>query len=187
MVSGMFLALSAVFSQTPFVERLVHFEISGVAFSAPSEWVAQTREGAARFDTPEGDAFIDLEIQELTPFQGPTACVDQMMTTIVKEGWERISVDKHPAVRWMGTEPGNKEEIPSAEEAERLALGQSIDTRVTAIWIMGCNGARRWLLKMSAKTRDAGKYGPTFRRVRESFKYKVHANLGAKSPPAKNR
>jgi len=186
MFSGLVFALSATLLSQPFVEKLVPFEVSALSFLAPAEWVAQVREGAARFDTPEGDAFIEIGIAELNPFEGPLPCLNEMIERVELQGWERISVDKHPAARWMGTKPGDKEEIPSAEEAERIALGQAIDTRITDIVIMGCNGARKWVLRMSAKTRDAGKYGPTFRRVRESFQYKAHANLGAR-PPTKSK
>jgi hypothetical protein len=173
-------ALSATLLSQTHIEPLTAFDVSGVAFLAPVDWPAQVKEGAARFDTPEGDAFIEIGIAMLEPFQGPKECLEEMVQKVELKGWERISVDKYPAARWMGTKPGDKEELPSAEEAERMALGKAIDTRVTEIVMMGCNGARKWFLRMSAKTRDAGKYGPTFRRVRESFQYKVHANLGAK-------
>jgi hypothetical protein len=185
MASGFLLALSATLLSQPFVEKLTSFEVSAVSFVAPAGWVAQVKEGAARFDTPEGDAFIEIGVAELEPFQSPRECLEEMIQRVELRGWERISIDKHPAARWMGTKPGDKAEIPSAEEAERIALGKTVDTRVTDIVIMGCNGARKWVLRMSAKTRDAAQYGPTFRRVRESFQYRAHANLGARPPPAK--
>ena len=178
-------AVGATLLSQPFVEPLVAFEVSSVAFMAPSEWVLQKNERAARFDTPEGDAFIHVDIVELNPFESARECLEEMINKEERQGWERISVDKYPAARWVATRPGDAEAMPSAEEAERLALGKEVDTRVTDIWILGCNGARRWILRMGAKTRDAAKYGPTFRRVRESFQYKVHATLSTRAPAKK--
>jgi len=183
MPSGFLLALSATLLSQPFVEKLTSFNVSAISFLAPAEWVAQVKEGAARFDTPEGDAFIEVGIAELDPFQSPRECLEEMIQRVELKGWERISIDKYPAARWLGTKPGDADEIPSAEEAERIALGKAVDTRVTDIVIMGCNGARKWVLRMSAKTREAAKYGPTFRRVRESLQYRAHATLKAQPKP----
>jgi len=179
-------ALLSQAASGPFVERLVPFEVSAVAFLAPAEWVAQLGEKAARFDTAEGDAFIDIGIAELNPFESPRECLEEMIQKVELKGWQMISIDRYPAARWAETRPGRKDDILLAEEAERAALGKAIDTRVTEIILMGCNGARKWVLRMSAKTRDANKYGPTFRRVYESFKYRTHAKLAPKPKARSN-
>ena len=172
----------------PYVEKLERIEVSAVSFLRPVDWVMpEAREGAARFDTPEGDAYIDIKIVELDPFESPHTCLAAMIqavTSIDVKGWQSITIHKYPAARYVETKPGDTTSIPSAEEAERLAKGQTVDMRVTEINIMGCNGARKWFLVMSAKTRDASKYGPIFRRVMESFQYHVQAKSGAK-PRAK--
>ena len=178
MFAGFLWVLGLALSSTPFVEPMARQEVGGVSFLAPSQWVkVQSKAGGAtRFETPEGDAFIEIGVAELNPIQSPSECLKEMVQRVEGEyrGWVSISMDDRPAARWMGTKPGDKEELPSAQEGDSRVLGKEMDTRITEITFMGCNGARQWYLNMSAKTRDAGKYGPTFRRVRESFQYAKH-------------
>ncbi|MCL2178973.1 MAG: hypothetical protein FWC28_01410, partial [Proteobacteria bacterium] len=149
--------------------------------AAAQRKAGQLKGAEARFDIRGGDAFIEVWVAELNPFESPRDCLGEMIQKVELKGWKHILIDGYPAARWIGTRAGGEEGIPLAEEEGNKVL----DTRVTEIFLMGCNGARKWVLKMSAKTQDAAKHGPTFRRVRESIEYCAHMSLDSRTSKPK--
>lgn len=136
--------------------------LGGLSFKAPTQWRTTETEDTRTWAAPGGDAELAVSVYSVDPRRAAKVCLDQMVAALGTEGFEVGTVGAQPAAKKVGQDYAGAGADSGADEANR----------VTTATIVGCNGATKWVATYSLRTRLGPRFGPVFKRVLESMRYR---------------
>ena len=148
-------------------DDLVAAHAGGVDLRVPAAWKHVVEPGTNageethRYDAPSEDASFELSVFRVEPKRQPGVCLDELLSALGKEGWQRLSIGAAPAARKVTTEtpPGKKEDrAPPVEVATES--------------VVGCNGATKWVLTMTSSTKKRDHFEALAKQVTQSVSYR---------------
>jgi hypothetical protein len=141
-------------------------KLNGLVFKAPVEWKKTTEEGSLTWNAPDDGASLAVSVFDVDPQRPAKTCLDQLIPAVWPEvdggasGPDRVMISASPAAKKVTTDFVG--EGPDAKKDEN---------KVTTTTIVGCNGKTKWVLTWTAKTKQASRFGPIFKRIYDSIAY----------------
>ncbi len=142
-------------------DGLAKTSLGRLSFKAPTAWTAASDDASSKSWAAEGDvAQFSVSAYPVEPARPASACVDEMLEKLGRQGFSAVKLGGQPAQKKVDTD------FVGGADA-----GQSEKDKVTTTTVIGCDGKVRWVMTWSSRTSMGARFGPMLKRVLDSIAY----------------